>query len=894
MATFRTGGLALAVGLVFAVAQAASAQTTYSWNGARTDWAAASSWTPNGVPGAADTALFENTVSANPLSLPVLNGNAQVGALHFDYNLVQLDTPSTSTFGTPNTFLGNGHTLTVGNGGSQSFSPVRITGSVDRIGFENLQVALAAGTTLTGDAAVNGVLTVDTLNRLALLNNSNFQAFVPPNGTLLPVTLNGGGLVVDGTSSFGADTIRSFGGNMQFIGGSSTTSGATTIHGAGGIQVLSGQTTVNLSQITSPPAGQSANRIEVWFGQNLTPGLSIPLSSRGLVSFSVPRTAGIGKIILNGYGSLVSNGLIRDGSTPYVTTTNSDGDMRWATYDPNNNNGVVPGAIVTRNGTALSSGLSTENVVSRPQGATLSNDVTLGSLAFDLSSADTLNLGGNTLTTNGVILTARTGSPSLTISNGTLAGTGGSVRHVVVNLGNQQMVLNGVNLASGGPLAKSGSGTLVLAGTSDLVNFANTSTDVSINNGAIRAVINGPQATFGLNNNLRLRGGYLEADAQGGTATFTRTLGTGAGQVNWATSADDHGNGGFKTFNGNLTVNLGNDGHTLTWDSRTGESQFFVRDGNSLRFNTPVGTGRIDFVNNLNLDGGTAGIRTSRAIEAFGNINLTADARPPAERTRLTGTISGGPSANLNYGFGDGFIEVTGANTYAGDTHVSIHGLIVSNTAGSATGTGNVRLDQAYLMGTGTIAPASGKNVLVAGGTIFPQSDAGPSNLTIGSAGADNDLSFRKRLPTSGDSQFIVMALTPTQYGRLTVRGTGDITIDGAALTVGLDAAFTPSASDVFGILDNQTANPITGGFNGIANGGRVNAILINGTLVGSFQVSYTGNISGTDVIQTGGNDLVLYNFQPVPEPSGLLAAGAAAAGLVGFLRRRRRSARLA
>jgi hypothetical protein len=891
MATFRTGGLALAVGLAFVIAQPAQAQTTYCWNGARTDWAAASSWTPNGVPGAADTALFENYVSSNPLSLPVLNGNVQVGALHFDYNLVQLVNPTTSTSGTPNTFLGNGHTLTVGSGGSQPFSPVRISGAVDRIGFENLQVALAAGTTLTGDAAVNGVLTVDALNRLDLFNNSYFQAFIPPNGALLPVTLNGGGLVVDGTSILGADTIRSFGSTMQFIGGASPSPGGSTIHGTGGIQVLSGQTTVTLSQISNPGSGFRDN-VELWLGQGPAPGLSIPLSSRGLLSFNI-QTAGTGKIVIDGYGGLVSNGLIRDGNTPYVTINDGSNAMRWATYDPTNNNGVVAGTTVSRNGTALSGGLSTENVVSRPQGTTLSNDVTLGSLAFDLSSVDTLNLGGHTLTTNGIILNALSGSPTLTISNGTLAGTGGSVRHVIVNGGNQQMVLNGVNLASGGPLAKSGSGTLVLTGTSDLVNFANSSTDVSINNGAIRAVIGGPQATFGLNNNLRLRGGSLAVDAQGGTATFTRTLGTGAGQVNWATGADDHGNGGFQAFNGNLTVNIGGDGRTLTWDGRTGESQFFVRDGNTLRFSTPTGTGRIDFLNNLNLDGGTAGIRTSRVIETFGNTNFTPDIRPAAERTRLMGAISGGPNASLNFGFGGGFVEITAANTYAGDTYVNSR-LIVSNTSGSATGTGNVRFNQGTLFGSGIIAPASGKNVVFDGGFLITQGDSGPTNLTIGSAGAANDLFLRKRFATSGDTVFVVRAITPAEHGRLTFKGTGQIHLDpGTQLVVDLDPNFTPSANTALGVIDNQTNSPIDGMFT--QNGGGV-ITQDQRIAVGAwtFQVSYTGTISGTDVIPTGGNDLVLYNFQPVPEPSGLLAAGVGAVGLVGFFRRRRRLARLA
>jgi hypothetical protein len=448
------------------------------------------------------------------------------------------------------------------------------------------------------------------------------------------------------------------------------------------------------------------------------------------------------------------------------------------------------------------------------------------------------------------------------------------------------LVLNGVNLASGGPIAKSGTGTLVLAGTTDLVNFANPATDVSINSGAIRAVITGPQATFGLNNNLRLRGGFLAIDAQGGTATFTRALGTGAGQVNWATSAEDHGNGGFQAFNGNLTVNIGGDGRTLTWDGRTGESQFFVRDGHTLRFNAPAGTGRIDFLNNLDL-GGTAGVRTSRVIEPLGNINFTPDLRPAAERTRLTGVISGGPSTNLVFSFVSGFVELTAANTYAGDTYLSGR-LIVSNTSGSATGTGNVRVNQGTLFGSGIIAPASGKNVVIDGGFLFLQSDAGPANLTIGSDGADNDLSLRKRFAASGDTQLIVRAITPSQHGRLTFKGTGQIHLDpGTLLFVDLDPGFAPDAGTALGIIDNQSGTPIDGlftqsGVGAIEQGERIT--------VGAwtFQVSYTGDISGGTVIPTGGNDLVFHSFQPVPEPAGVLAAGAAMAGAVGLLRRRR------
>ena len=125
-----------------------------------------------------------------------------------------------------------------------------------------------------------------------------------------------------------------------------------------------------------------------------------------------------------------------------------------------------------------------------------------------------------------------------------------------------------------------------------------------------------------------------------------------------------------------------------------------------------------------------------------------------------------------------------------------------------------------------------------------------------------------------------------TSYGRLTVRGTGAITINGSVLTVGLAGNFTPSASDVFGILDNQTTNSVTGTFAGVGQDGTVNAVFANNTPAGTFQVSYDGDITGSGISIHGGNDIVLYNFTPVPEPLSVLTVGAAAIGLFGLKRR--------
>ena len=154
--------------------------------------------------------------------------------------------------------------------------------------------------------------------------------------------------------------------------------------------------------------------------------------------------------------------------------------------------------------------------------------------------------------------------------------------------------------------------------------------------------------------------------------------------------------------------------------------------------------------------------------------------------------------------------------------------LMVSNTTGSATGAGRVVVKDT-LIGNGTIAPSAGNGLTMLGSPsgsflILDSQFGTPGNLKVGSAGVNNPVTllagsnFVTRVngttfdPNGGD----------TSYGRLTVRGTGAITINGSVLTVGLALNFTPSASDVFGILDNQTTNSVTGTFAGVGQDGTV------------------------------------------------------------------------
>jgi hypothetical protein len=199
-------------------------------------------------------------------------------------------------------------------------------------------------------------------------------------------------------------------------------------------------------------------------------------------------------------------------------------------------------------------------------------------------------------------------------------------------------------------------------------------------------------------------------------------------------------------------------------------------------------------------------------------------------------------------------------NTYTAGTTVADGTLLVNGQAtGSGTGTGAVMVGGATLGGTGRIG---GPVTVVAGGVLAPGSN-GPGTLTV-----NNNLN----LTGLSAPAFLRVELNGSaagQYDQVAVNGT--VTLGGAFLSTITGSGFAPAQTDVLTLIDNDGADAVSGTFFGLPQGAPVNL----GT--------YTATISyaaGT------GNDVVLTNFQPVPEPGTVVAAGAAGLGLIGQLRR--------
>lgn len=161
--------------------------------------------------------------------------------------------------------------------------------------------------------------------------------------------------------------------------------------------------------------------------------------------------------------------------------------------------------------------------------------------------------------------------------------------------------------------------------------------------------------------------GYIPAGSGYSTSTgyfnFTRSLGAGAGQVQWV------GDGGFSAYQGGLTVNIGGNSGTLTWGQGG-----FVPDGARLLFGSAYADSTVYFSNGIDLAGG------NRTIHVTDNPDSAGDA------VVLWGAISNGALTKT----GDGKLSLQGSSTYAGGTTVAGGTLAVFNS--SALGTGAVSL----------------------------------------------------------------------------------------------------------------------------------------------------------------------------------------------------------
>jgi autotransporter-associated beta strand protein len=259
--------------------------------------------------------------------------------------------------------------------------------------------------------------------------------------------------------------------------------------------------------------------------------------------------------------------------------------------------------------------------------------------------------------------------------------------------------------------------------------------------------------------------------------------------------------------------------------------------GGTIQFqNNSDGLGsRVEIFGNATLDISAhyGGVVSVGSLQGDGLVllgNNTLSVGDTNASTTFSGNIDGSGSL---FKVGSGIVTLTGANTYLGGTIVKSGVLRVSNSSGSATGDGTLKVAHGTLGGGGIITGP----VLIGNGT---STDAvlGPSV----SASVPKTLKLRNRLTFMPGSTY--------NYQVNTNKGEADKVIANG-ITIASDTQFVLSAvadkklsaGIVFTAINNTSGKPISGTFQNLEEG----------SIITLGQNSYQASYSGGD-----GNDLTL------------------------------------
>jgi autotransporter-associated beta strand protein len=387
--------------------------------------------------------------------------------------------------------------------------------------------------------------------------------------------------------------------------------------------------------------------------------------------------------------------------------------------------------------------------------------------------------------------------------------------------------------------------------------------------------------------------------------TFTLTI-SGVGPTNnsafnqnFVTATDGAGNFGTIVFSNSAAANLAATGPTITFtnngatasgaaggniifrDTSTANRGFFINNGGTA---SNAGGGHTSFTANssagnatLVADGGTngglggsiafsgssSGGTAGMAVFGNGYLDISGHNAPGIAMGNLEGSgavflggnkltvgnnnlggvvsgviqdggTNGGTGGSLTK-TGKATMTLSNANTYTGGTTLAKGALMTTNKTGSATGTGSVQVNIGTFGGIGKIAGA----VMVGNGSssgaiLLPaksKSATKPGTLTINSALTFNSLSTYK---------CVLNRSTPIA-GKLTALG---VTINSNVPFTFVDIGTgTLTSGAVFTVINNTSANPISGTFSNLADG----STFTSGS--NTFKANYEG---GT------GNDLTL------------------------------------
>jgi len=744
---------------------------------------------------AGDIANFLTTPGITSPSTIDLNISETIGTINFN---------NTSSY-TISTQEGSTLTLDSGNSGAAAV--------IDSGGTHTLAVPIA----LNKAANLTVVNSTDSLVISGAISGSTAITINPSptngQGTVI-LSDPGGNAGYSGVPTINAGTLQIGAGGPT--GGFGTYTGTITLNGTLSYDLSGTVTLANRinSTGTLQQIGTGVLNIDHNDSLSFTNVLNgtLQLGVSGALGNSTVDVASPGVLDVNGksptFNVLVGNGTIDDvsaGGTSTVTIGNAGVTIANDTFSGTiqDTTGVVS-LVQAGSGTVFLSGTSS-----------YTGGTTINAGAIKISSNSALGTGTVTISSgvinglqlaNGVNLSnpiaAKTGNFSSPFEDvpdpGASATLSGSISsNADVRLGTSQatstIVLTGVSAvgtaSTGTVLAR---GNVVFAGNADFVNNGgvNPMTVGRYSSTSTLGVVIENNAVVQSNSGVELGGSGLSTDDVSSTITLTGSgsLNTGPGYVNL--------NGNSQSI-GTVTLNLAG-----TSTLATSGFQFTSASGASTTMNLTGGT----ILANGNDPGGSQFFPNITSTLAHGSLTVNVGTGGGIINnngyaiTIGQALIDGGGSSDTMTFIGAGTTTLTGnSNTYAGNTTlgdgVNPTTLVVSNSSGSATGTGNVVLNSGVL--------ASGAQGIISGSVL---AGSGTSTIAPGGLGSAGTLSVGGLTTTSATT--LAFDLGTGAGPEIT---NGDLLIlNASTVTIGSNTplAFTgtPVAGDDYRLIGDNTS----------------------------------------------------------------------------------------
>lgn len=472
----------------------------YFWNAAGPNavWSAGANWIPNGVPGAADSAIFNNTNAMSSAGLSAVGGGPDsIISGNFDslvdtgFSGMVADLICSNTGGFyQNIYLTNGVTLSVTNeiviGTTNQDPGSGATGTITIAGPQGSLVATnnTNATEMFGFVTAGGTGAVETTDMSALgsftavcrqfLVGTTFgkvSGTVRPGGILYLAQTNSitagyqttseetsataGALVVGETSGNNGGDCYLYLGQQNTISADSVLCGREKVsHGQIEFNpALTGNPTVTFSGFTQP-------RVLIW-------SLGDGINNSGTTSCTGTEDFSLGTI-----NAAISNMYVGRGTSAGTGTAASTGTFTFAAGTVNVNTlgiGLQSEAVATKYGVGTVN-VNSNSLAGAAATLIVNSNILLGQSIDSTSTSGSLDINGGNVWANNIIGSSNGGLSSITISQGVLVVTN-SVGSSAMPLGTLELTSATLDLAAtnSAPVTV---GSLVLDDSSSVINIS--------------------------------------------------------------------------------------------------------------------------------------------------------------------------------------------------------------------------------------------------------------------------------------------------------------------------------------------------------------------------------------------------------------------------------------